>query len=729
MLIDVDPVKERAETKRPGPLVPLLQPRSVAVVGASRTPSALGRRVLDALIGAGFEGPIYPVNAQADEIAGRRCYHSARELPRDVDLAVIAVPSALVPGAIDDCGAAGVRTIVVISAGFGETGEPGRALQQTVLDRVRAYGMRMVGPNCMGLFNTRLRLNASFSPLFPPPGPVALSSQSGALGLAIIEQAAHRHVGLSTFVSVGNKADVSSNDLLEYWEQDPDTSVILLYLESFGNPRKFAQLARRIGRHKPIVAVKSGRTRAGGRAARSHTAALAASDAVADELFRATGVIRAGTIDEMFDVASCLASQPLPQGRRVAVVTNAGGPGILAVDACEGAGLSVVEFSPTTRARMAEFLPASASLGNPVDMVASAGADAYRRAIAVALDADEIDALIVIYTPVDPAQSADILRGVAGGIADGRAAGRQKPVLACLLAGSTTTPLEIGAERVPVFAFPENAARALSRAANYAEWRRSTPGASWTFENVLRDEARSVCASAVATRGETWLTVEEVTRVLGAYRLPLVSGVVTRDPSEAATIARLMGFPVVAKISAEELLHKSDIGGVRTSLRSAADVRTAVTELLDVARAHHVAAPDVLIQPMVTDGIETMVGALNDPLFGPLVGFGLGGTDVEIEQDVHFRVAPLTDRDAADLISESRARPRLAGFRGRPAADVAALSELLLRVSQLAEDLPELRELDLNPVMVRPAESGCAIVDARLRVGPTRRHEKTSEVI
>src|SRR5579871_2408648 len=314
-------------------LTSLLRPQSVAVIGASRDESAIGRRVLDALIAAGFEGPIYPVNAHATTIAGKPCWRSARDLPRDTDLAVIAVPAEAVLDAVDACGSSGVRAIVVVSAGFGETGKSGDLLQEAVRDRARSYGIRMVGPNCMGLLNTRLKLNASFSPIFPPSGPVALSSQSGALGLAILELAAERHVGLSTFVSVGNKADVSSNDLLEYWEDDPDTSVILLYLESFGNPRRFAQLAQRIGRHKPIVAVKAGRTRAGSRAAGSHTAALAASDDVVDELFRATGVIRADTIDEMFDIASCLASQPLPAGPRVGVVTNAGGPGILAVDA------------------------------------------------------------------------------------------------------------------------------------------------------------------------------------------------------------------------------------------------------------------------------------------------------------------------------------------------------------------------------------------------------------
>jgi acyl-CoA synthetase (NDP forming) len=569
----------------------------------------------------------------------------------------------------------------------------------------------------MGLLNTRLHLNASFSPVFPPRGPIGFSSQSGALGLAILELARDRHIGLSTFISVGNKADVSSNDLLTYWEHDPDTSVILLYLESFGNPRKFAQLARRIGRQKPIVAVKAGRTRAGVRAAGSHTAALAASDAVVGELFRATGVIRAETIDEMFDVASCLASQPLPRGRRVAIVTNAGGPGILAVDACEGAGLTVAEFGPATRDRLARFLPRSASLGNPVDMVASADADAYRHTISTVLAADDVDALIVIYTPVDPSHSASILDGVKAGIAEGRMQALTKPVLACLMAHATADALIVGDEHIPVFAFPENAARALARAAAHAAWRGTAPGEVTTVPDADVVTARAVCHDAAAARGETWLTGVELRRVLCAYGLPLAPEGLARDGDEAAAVANLLGYPVVAKIDADELLHKTEVGGVRTGLRGRDDVRQATTELLDTARALGIDRPRVVIQPMLS-GVETIVGAIQDPLFGPLVGFGLGGTDVEIEQDVHFRVAPLTDRDGSDLIAESRANLRLAGHRGRSPADVPSLQDVLLRVSQLASDIPELRELGLNPVIVHPQGRGCTIVDARLKVGP-----------
>jgi acyl-CoA synthetase (NDP forming) len=371
-------------------LRPILAPRSVAIIGASRTPTHLSRRILDAIVSGGFGGPIYPINPFATEIGRLRCYRSVRDAPSGVDLAIIAVPADRGLAVVEECGAAGVKAVVVITAGFAELGPPGRTLQDHLVEKVRAFGMRLVGPNCMGVLNTDpgVRLNASFAQRLPPAGRVALASQSGGLGLAILALAAEREIGLSTFVSLGNKADVSGNDLLQYGEEDPKTSVILLYLESFGNPRRFARLARRIGRTKPIVVVKAGRTTAGTRAAGSrHTAGLAASEAAVQALFRQSGVIRADTIDEMFDIAACLDTQPLPRGSRVAIITNAGGPGILAVDACEAAHLVASDFSEATRARLADCLPPAASLGNPIDMVASAGATEYRRAIEVALTA------------------------------------------------------------------------------------------------------------------------------------------------------------------------------------------------------------------------------------------------------------------------------------------------------------------------------------------------------
>jgi len=428
---------ERRRIATVASLRPMLEPRAVAVIGASRRPTSIGRRVLNAVISAGFNGAVYPVNSEAGDIGGLKAYPSARALPPGVDLAVIAVPAPAVRSVVDDCAAAGIRSLVVITAGFAEAGPDGWAAQEALTEQVRKHGMRMVGPNCMGLLNTKqsVRLNASFSPLFPPEGRLGLLSQSGALGIAIVQLAAERRLGMSTFVSAGNKADVSGNDLLEYWESDPSTSVLLLYLESFGNPRRFARLARRISRKKPIVVVKSGRTGAGSRAASSHTAALAADDATVDALFAQTGVIRADTIDEMFDIASCLDLQPLPPGRRVAILTNAGGPGILAADACEAAGLTLAEFSAATREKIAASLPAMASAANPIDMIASAGAGQYASAIETLMTAPDVDSLIVIFTPVDLTTAGAIMKAIRDGVAAGRRAGAtSKPVLSCVMA-------------------------------------------------------------------------------------------------------------------------------------------------------------------------------------------------------------------------------------------------------------------------------------------------------
>ena len=702
-------------------LRPVLAPRAVAVIGASQDARSIGRRVFDALRAGGFTGAIYPVNPKSDEIAGLRCYATVRDAPQGIDLAVIAVPRAAVLNVVDDCAAAGVKGLVIITAGFAETGDEGRALQQALVEKVRGNGMRMVGPNCMGLINAGggRRMNASFSPLMPSAGHVALSSQSGALGIAILELAAARGVGLSTFVSVGNKADVSGNDLLQYWEADPETSVILLYLESFGNARRFARLARRIGRKKPIVAIKAGRTSAGGRAAGSHTAALAASDVAVDAMFRQSGVIRAETIDEMFDIAACLDTQPLPRGRRVAIVTNAGGPGILAVDACEAAGLTVRPFSAETRAALAAFLPSEASVGNPVDMVASAGPAEFRRAVEVALTSVDTDALIIIYTPVDPTGSRGTLDAIRDGIAAGRAAGgTEKPIVACLMASpGRLVPLAVGAsgERVPAYAFPENAARALSKAAAYGEWRAKTPGLLWTFEDI-RDDARGL-PPRPRRRGEVADRRRGSSRAR-RLRLAAGSGTIAHSPEEAAALAHVIGFPVVAKLSSQAVVHKSDLGAVRVNLSSADAVRGAFTDIMSIARS--VTTDDqiegVLVQAMVPGGVETIVGVADDALFGPVIAFGLGGIHVEVLGDVRFAIAPLTDGDADGLLHEIRGVPLLQGYRGHPPADLDALRELLLRVSRLATEVPEIAELDLNPVIALAPGLGCRVVDARVKV-------------
>jgi len=698
-------------------LRPFFSPASVAVVGASRDPSSIGYRVVDALTTNRFAGPIYPVNPHAAEIASLRAYPSVAALPDGVELAVIVVPRDAVLGVVDECAGRGVKALVVITAGFAETGGGGRELQQKLVEKVRGYGLRMVGPNCLGLINTnpRVRLNASFSPLFPPPGAVAMSSQSGALGLAILALARRRSVGVSMFISVGNKADVSGNDLVQFWEGDDRSRVILLYLESFGNPRRFARIARRVGRTKPIIALKAGRTPSGSRAAGSHTAALAASDVAVDALFRQAGVIRAETLDEMFDLAAALESQPLPRGGRVAIVTNAGGPGILCADTCEADGLSVPELSPLTKSVLAEFLPPAASFTNPVDMIASAPPEHFRRAVETVLAAEEVDSVIVIFVPIGVATTEDVARAISDGVSAGR---HQKPVLACMMAAEETAPIATPGGKIPVYEFPEAAGRALSKIADYAEWRARPLGFVPDFTDIDPRKARAICAAALSSRGPSWLTGEEVRAVLTTMRLPLPREGIAKTAGEAAALARGFGFPVAVKLSSHSVVHKTDVGGVQLDVEDEDSVRRAFDEIRTrMAETGKLEEMDgVLVQPMIRSGIEVMMGVAADPLFGPLIAFGLGGVYVEILRDVCFRITPLTDRDAAEMVHEIRGYRLLEGYRGHPAADIPAIEQVLLRISRLVEEAPEIVELDLNPVFALPPGGGCVIVDARIRV-------------
>ena len=697
---------------------PFFRPNGIAVIGVSSEPGGIGRRIFDALRGSKYKGALFAVNAKGGMRGGVPTHASVRQLPLPVDLAVVAVPVGAVPGVIDDCAAHGVKAVVVISAGFAEVDEAGRARQRALVDQVRGHGMRMIGPNCLGLVSSDARwpLNASFSPVFPLAGHLALASQSGALGVVVLALAAERAVGISSFVSLGNKADVSGNDLLQYWEQDAETTVIGLYLESFGNPRKFARLARRVGRTKPIIAVQAGRTNAGSRAAGSHTAALAASDTAVDALFRQTGVIRAGTIDELIDTAACLESQPLPAGRRVAIVTNAGGPGILAADACEAAGLALATFSETTLARLRSALPATATVTNPVDMIASAGADECARVVTAVFDDPAVDAVIVLHTGVDATTDvASPLAGIRDGILAGRTRRRHVPVVAVVMGGVRPAPLDAGGERVPVYASPENAVAALGHVADYAEWLRTPAGDELAFGDCDLAAIRRLVDGASARRVE-WLSAEDTRQLFAHLGAPLVDSILATTAEDAVAFAERAGYPVVAKLVAPGLVHKTEAGAVIAGLSDASALERAFATLVARAGAAGLVFEAVLVQPLVRRGVEAMVGLTRDPAIGALVGVGMGGTDVEVIGDVQFGLAPLTDSDVEHLVDRTRLRRLLAGHRGRPVADRRALETLILRISALADAVPEIAELDLNPVIVRPDGEGCAVVDARVRV-------------
>lgn len=705
-------------------LRPLFHPERVAVVGASRDPQSIGYRLFDALRTGGFQGRLYAINPHAATIAGIQAYPSLRALPEAVDLAVIAVPRNAVLQVVDDCAATGVRALVVISAGFAEVGEEGRALQDRIVETVRRHGMRLVGPNCFGVLNTdpAVRLNATFSSLFPRPGRVAMASQSGAIGNILLAASNRLHLGISTFASVGNKADVSVNDLLQYWESDPATGVILLYVESFGNPRRFARIARRVSRQKPIVALKAGRTVSGRRAAGSHTAALAADNIAVDALFRQTGIIRADTLEELFALALALSEQPLPHGRRVGILTNAGGPAVLCADACEAGRLIVPELSASTTTRLASFLSPSAALRNPVDLIASASPEQYEQAVEVLLTSDELDALIVLYTAVTATDTGPIAEGIRNGIAHARAKGAvEKPVFVVWMAeADRDRRFVLPTETIPTYAVPELPARVLSRIADHTQWRQRPAGIIPDFDDLDLPAAAAICREALARRGTGWLTVSETRSVLRALSFPLPPGGLAETPDEAAAIAARIGFPVAVKLASHRLVHKTEIGGVRLNLADEHAVREAFKAIQ--ARLVRDGVPEamegVLVQPMLTGGVEVMAGVTHDPSFGPLIAFGLGGIHVEILGDIQFRVTPLTDQDADDMIEGIRGIRLLRGYRGHPAADTDALKEVLLRLSRLVDEVPEIIELDLNPIFAFPPGRGCLIADARIRVAP-----------
>jgi acetyl coenzyme A synthetase (ADP forming)-like protein len=707
---------ERAQSAARASMKVFFEPRSIAVVGAGRKRGSIGAEVFHNIKATGFRGRLYPVNEKAGAIDSIPAYPRVTDIADEVDLAIIIVPAGRVEAVIDDCIAKGVRGVVIISAGFAETGAEGRAREAALLEKVRMAGVRMIGPNCMGIINTdpAVLLNATFSPVYPPSGSVAMSTQSGALGLAILDHARRLNLGISTFVSVGNKADVSSNDLLQYWADDPRTEVILLYLESFGNPRKFGPIARRIAHIKPIVAVKSGRSRAGARAASSHSGALASTETAVNALFRQAGVIRTDTLEEMFDVANLLAQQPVPKGRRVAILTNAGGPGILAADACEAHGLELPPLSDATVSELRSFLPEAASVANPVDMLASASAEDYRRAMSAVLKDENVDSLIVIFIP--PLVTGP--KPVAAAIVEAAKVSPEKPVLANFMSAEGVPDILAS---IPSYAFPEAAATALARVTSYGEWRRRTQGALPVFDDIRAEDARAVVERALE-RGGGWLSPVEIDSLFDAVGIAVAKTLYAPDKDGAAAAAAEIGFPVALKAVGPALLHKTEVGGVVLGLADENAVREAYE---DLARSLGDKLACVIVQEMVAGGVEVVVGSTLDPTFGPLVLVGSGGVLVELLRDVAFRMAPLTDQDVEDMLNEVKGIQLLRGYRGAPPADEAALREMILRVSALLEICPQIQEMDANPVKVM--REGAIVVDARVRVDrlappvPTRR--------
>jgi acetyl coenzyme A synthetase (ADP forming)-like protein len=694
----------------------VLRPRSIAVIGASRKPNTIGYQILENLVRHGFAGPVYPVNPTADAVHSIRAYPSVEAIADEVDLAIIVVPKQHVCGAAEACGRKGVKGLVVISAGFAEVGGSGVERQKTLMEIVRRYGMRLVGPNCMGVLNTApdRSMNATFAPTMPPAGPVSFMSQSGAMGVTILDYAKEYGIGISQFVSVGNKPDVSGNDLIQYWADDEQTGVILMYLENFGNPRKFTQLAREITKRKPIIAVKSGRSVAGARAASSHTGAMAGTDAATDALLRQCGVLRADTVEEMFDLAMAFSHQPVPRGNRVAIVTNAGGPGIIIADACEAHGLVVTELTEATRALLAEHFPEEASLTNPVDMIASATPQSYRIAVEAVLADPNVDAVVATFVPPLGVRQEDVAEAIVS-VAAGQT---EKPVMAVLMGreGLPQGLAELNAAGIPGYRFPESGVRALAAMYRYRRWLVRPVGEVRAFD-ADREAVSGIIAAAQA-EGREKLSETEVMRVLEAYGIPVAPYAVARTADEAARAGAEIGYPVVAKVLSPRIIHKSDVGGVAVGLEDEAELRAAfgrmTTEVPARAGIEAGEVEGVLVQKMVGRGKETIIGMTLDPQFGPVLMFGLGGIYVEALKDVVFRVQPVTDVDAREMVRAIRGAALLRGVRGEPASDLAAVEETIQRISQLVGDHDAIREMDVNPWMAF-AEGGVA-VDGRITV-------------
>jgi acetyltransferase len=689
----------------------IFSPQSVAVIGASPDTRRLGHWVLKNIITNGYQGAIYPIHPSAAAVFDYPAYPSVLAVPDPVELAVIVIPAQHVLAVVDECGQKGVQGLVVISAGFKEVGGAGKDLERQLIERVRHYGMRMVGPNCLGIIDTISNLNASFAALMPEPGNIALMSQSGAMCTAILDWSKPRGIGFSRFVSLGNKADVDEVALLQAWNHDAYSKVILAYLEGISDGPGFIQAAREVTKQTPVVAIKSGTTAAGTRAASSHTGSLAGSESAYEAAFAQSGILRARTMSELFDLALLFAYQPLIKGNRLAIVTNAGGPGIIATDVVERSGMQMASFTSETIERLRGQLPAEANLFNPIDVIGDATSVRYRAALAAALADPNVDAVVVLLTP--QAQS-DLIETVE--VIVELSQGQDKPVTTSFMGGYSLGPaLELlNKHHIPNYLFPERAVQSLAAMYRQYVWSQR-PEPVYRDFTVDRERVRKLFAD-VRAAGRVELGEIEAREVIEAYGMRLPESRLARSPDEAAQIAAQIGFPVVMKISSPDILHKSDIGGVKVGIADAAQARDTF-ELIEYRARKY--SPDariwgVLVQQMVRKGREVLVGVTRDPQFGPLIGVGMGGIYVEVLKDIAFRLAPLSTQEVREQLRSIRTYPLLAGVRGEPPADIAAIEETVLRVNQLVTDFPEIVEMDINPLVVHNEGEGAIVLDARI---------------
>ena len=688
----------------------LFAPKSIAVIGASNREGSVGRAVFTNILLNQYTGTVYPVNPRDHSVSGVRAYSSVQDLPESVDVAVVIVPAPIVSSITEECGRKGVKGLIIISAGFREVGEDGARLERQVSDIARKYSMRLVGPNCLGAMNTdpSVRLNASFASQMPAEGSIAFASQSGALGEAVIDYAAGEGIGFSKFISVGNKADVNENDVLEYLREDPQTKVILLYIEDIVDGRRFVDTVTRVTQEKPIIAVKAGVSPEGAKAASSHTGALAGSDEAYNAILKQSGVIRVESIIYLFDYARAFAKQPLPRGNRVAIITNGGGPGIMATDASVRYGLKISQFSEATKAKLRAGLPKEASVNNPIDLIGDAQADRYGLALGALLD-ESVDCALVLLTP----QAMVDLKKVAETIASvGPASG--KTILTSILGLTDITPAVevLESNGIPHYVFPESAVRALAAMYEHQRWI-DRPRTQMRHFDVDLEKAQEIVSRAKRA-GLTNLPQDDALKILSIYGLPVIRTESAASKDEAIGAARRIGFPVAMKIVSPDVIHKIDVGGVKLDLNSGADVSNAYDEIQKNVKSHvpNARMEGVLLQEFLTGGTETIVGIHRDAKFGPLLMFGMGGIYVEAYHDVSFRLAPIRELSATNMITEIRGSKILHGFRGQPSADTGAIAECIQRLSQLSVELPEVADLDVNPLVA--LSQGCRALDARI---------------
>ncbi len=709
--------KTETTCKLSQPIDSIFCPRSIAIIGASREPGSVGQSLLANVIDSRFQGIVYPVNPKAKGILGIKAYPNITDIPDTIDLAVIVVPSRFVPGVLEECGKNKIKGAVIISAGFKEVGGKGIELEEKIKKIIREHGIALVGPNCLGVVNTDVgaSLNATFGTQMPKIGNIAFISQSGALCVAVLDYAKEANIGFSKFISMGNKAGLNENDLLLYLKDDPNTDVILMYLEDLVDGREFINIARTITSHpknpKPIIALKAGRTIVGAKAASSHTGSLAGSDRVYDAIFNQCGVLRGDTLEEIFDYVKAFSSQPLPQGKSVAIITNSGGPGILATDSCIRYGLNIASFSPSTKKTLKTLLPPTASLNNPVDLIAEAQEKQYEGTLREILKDRHVHSAIIILTPTSFTNVENIAESIVKTVRS-----FNKPVVCCFLGVyDVSKGIDILEEnRIPSFRFPESAARVLAEMYYYTWWLKRPLTGIKKFR-VNKSKAAEIIHS-VLEQGRYFLLEHEAYEALKAYHFPVINAYLAENETQAVKAAQRIGFPVVLKVASPDVLHKFDFGGVELGLSSSSQVQKAYHQIREniLSKKPEAKIEGIIVEQMAPAGKEIILGMSRDPQFGPILMFGLGGIYVEALEDVTFRLAPIREFTAEMMIKRTKTHKILEGFRGGPVYDTEAIATCLKRLSQLVMDFEEIKELDINPLIVYEKGKGCTIVDARI---------------